>query len=44
MTGSSILSVVQYCCLQAISKKAVINNDAIIEAIRREYLKEGKIW
>lgn len=44
MTGSSILSVVQYCCLQAISNIAIITNDAIIDGIRREYVKEGKIW
>ena len=44
MTGSSILSVVQYCCLQAIAKKSAINNEMIIDAIKREYLKEGKIW
>ena len=44
MTGSSILSVVQYCCLKAIAKKSAINNEMIIDAIRREYLKEGKIW
>src|SRR5690349_7845574 len=44
MTGSSILSVVQYCCLQAISGKSDIDNEMIIEAVKREYLKEGKIW
>jgi SpoVK/Ycf46/Vps4 family AAA+-type ATPase len=44
VTGSSILSVVQYCCLQAISNKSGVDNDMIIEAVKREYLKEGKIW
>jgi DNA polymerase III delta prime subunit len=44
VTGSSILSVVQYCCLQAISKGSGIDNDMLIEAVKREYLKEGKIW
>jgi hypothetical protein len=44
LTGSSILSVVQYCCLQAIAENSAINNDMIINAIKREYLKEGKIW
>ncbi len=44
LTGSSILSVVQYCCLRAISNKAPISNDLIIDAIKREYVKEGKIF
>jgi DNA polymerase III delta prime subunit len=44
VTGSSVLSVVQYCCLQAIAKGSGIDNDMLIEAVKREYLKEGKIW
>jgi len=45
ITGSSILSIVEYCCLQVLAKKTThINNEMIISGIRREYTKEGKIW
>ena len=45
LTGSSIMSVVQYCCLQALAKdKTSVSNDMLLAGIRREYLKEGKMW
>ncbi len=44
LTGSSILSVVQYCCLNAIAENSSITNDLLTDAIKREYMKEGRIF
>jgi hypothetical protein len=45
LTGASIMSVVQYCCLQAISRNiSIVDNEMILTGIKREYNKEGKIW
>jgi SpoVK/Ycf46/Vps4 family AAA+-type ATPase len=45
LTGSSIMSVVQYACLSALGLNTnEINNEMILSGIRREYQKEGKIW
>jgi DNA polymerase III delta prime subunit len=43
MTGASILSVVQYASLRSYEQKIrVLQNDDIIEGIRREFMKEEK--
>jgi hypothetical protein len=45
VTGSDILNIVHYCCLQAISKKlTAIDHTLLIAGIRKEFLKEGRIW
>lgn len=45
LTGSAIMSVVQHACLLALSRKSnVITYEMVIAGIRREYMKEGKIW
>lgn len=44
LTGSEIMNVVQHCCLQVLqSGHAVINQEQIIKAIKREFSKSGKI-
>ena len=43
MSGSSIVNVVQYCCLQALGREAdVINQSDLLTGIKREFAKEGK--
>jgi hypothetical protein len=45
LTGASIMNVVQYCCLQALhNKNMTINEDTLLAGIKREFLKEGKVW
>jgi SpoVK/Ycf46/Vps4 family AAA+-type ATPase len=45
LTGAAILSVVQYCCLRAISgNSSLIDEAMLLEGIKREYDKAGKIW
>ncbi len=45
LTGSGIINVVQYSCLQAIAENAsFIDLNLLTSGIRKEYLKEGKIW
>jgi ATP-dependent 26S proteasome regulatory subunit len=44
LTGSDIMNVVQYCCLQALQySDAVIHQEDILNAIKREFSKSGKI-
>lgn len=45
ITGGSIINVVRYCSLLAITRtNYTINHQDIIEGIRREFLKEGKTF
>jgi AAA+ superfamily predicted ATPase len=44
LTGSDIMNVVQYCCLQALQHgDAAIDQQNILNAIKREFSKAGKI-
>lgn len=44
LAGGSILNVVQYCSIMAMSRgEKIIRNEDILEGIRRELLKEGKM-
>ncbi|PAX53013.1 ATP-binding protein [Brunnivagina elsteri] len=44
LTGSDIMNVVQYCCLQALQyRDTVIYQEDILNAIKREFSKSGKI-
>lgn len=44
LSGGAILNVVQYCSLQALGRgDSIIRNDDLIEGIRAEFRKEGKI-
>lgn len=44
LTGGSILNVVQYCSMLSMSRdERIIRNEDILEGIRREFMKEGKI-
>lgn len=43
LTGSNIINIVHFCCLEALENKTtVISKDQILAGIRRELLKEGK--
>lgn len=45
ITGASIMNVIQYCCLQALhEKQTAIGEEMLLAGIKREYLKEGKVW
>jgi ATP-dependent 26S proteasome regulatory subunit len=45
ITGASIMNVVQHCCLQAVHAKSMtITEDTLLAGIKREFLKEGKVW
>jgi len=44
LTGSNIVNVIQYCCLQMLAHDLkVLNKDLIISGIQRELYKENKI-
>jgi SpoVK/Ycf46/Vps4 family AAA+-type ATPase len=44
LTGSNIMNIVQYCCLQAIAQETnIITLDNLMAGIRREFAKENKI-
>lgn len=44
LSGSDIMNVVQYCCLQALQRESsMIELEDILEAIQREFSKLGKI-
>ena len=44
LSGGSIINVVQYCSVLAYSRKEnIIRKEDILEGIRREFLKEGKL-
>jgi hypothetical protein len=45
LTGASIMNVMQYCCLQALHLKSnEVTEDMLLAGIKREFLKEGKVW
>lgn len=45
ITGGNIINVVQYACIDAISRKSeTIRKEAILKGIQREVEKEGKIY
>ncbi|WP_205589864.1 ATP-binding protein [Mucilaginibacter celer] len=45
LSGSGILNVVQFACLQMLARKeAKISNELILEGIEREYTKENRVW
>jgi hypothetical protein len=45
ITGAGIVNVVQYCCLDALSKSSgEISVDQLKSGIEREYQKEGKVF
>lgn len=45
ITGAGIVNVVQYCCLESLSKKSnEISIEQIKNGVEREYLKEGKVF
>ncbi len=44
LTGAHIMNIVQFACLQALSRnEKQISNGDILEGIRKEYIKEGKL-
>ena len=44
LTGSNIVNVVHYCCLQALAANTnIISYDNLITGIKREYVKENKM-
>jgi hypothetical protein len=44
LTGANIVNIVQYICLQVLSRNEhTVDNDLLLEGIKREYQKEGKI-
>ncbi len=45
LTGSSIMNVIHFACLQTLSQQSnEITNETLLSGIRKEYLKEGKMW
>jgi DNA polymerase III delta prime subunit len=45
LSGSEIMNVIYSSCLQALSLKSdKLTSETILNGIRKEYLKEGKIW
>ena len=45
LSGSGILNVVQFACLQMLSRRAThVTHDIVLEGIEREYNKENKVW
>ncbi|SDD67891.1 AAA+-type ATPase, SpoVK/Ycf46/Vps4 family [Mucilaginibacter pineti] len=45
LSGSGILNVVQFACLQMLAKKAAhVTQEVILEGIEREYTKENRVW
>ena len=44
LSGGEIMNVVQYVCLQTLAKESkVITLDLLLEGVRREFEKEGRI-
>ncbi len=44
LSGAEIMNVVQYCCLQALERgEELISSPDILDGIKKEFLKEGKI-
>jgi hypothetical protein len=45
LSGSAILSVIQYASLQALNKSTtVLSKEALMEGIKREYEKEERVF
>ncbi|XHR98307.1 ATP-binding protein [Mucilaginibacter sp. UC70_90] len=45
LSGSGILNVVQFACLQMLARKeGRITSELILEGIEREYTKENRVW
>lgn len=45
LTGSNIINVVQYCCINLLAKgKTILSADEITAGIKREYAKEDKVF
>jgi len=45
LTGSNIVNIVHYCCLQALSNNTnVISADNLLSGINREFVKENKVF
>jgi len=45
LSGSGILNVVQFACLQMLARKeSRISSELILEGIEREYTKENRVW
>jgi AAA+ superfamily predicted ATPase len=44
LTGSNIVNIVHFCCLQALAAKtSLITHEILINGIQREYVKENKV-
>jgi hypothetical protein len=44
VTGANIVNIVQYACLTALdNEEATLTNESLITAIKREFLKEGRM-
>jgi ATP-dependent 26S proteasome regulatory subunit len=45
LSGSNIINVVHYCCLQALSANTnVITHENLLSGISREFVKEDKVF
>lgn len=45
LTGSGIMNVIHFACLQTLAKQtSLFTNEVLLSGIRKEYLKEGKMW
>lgn len=45
LSGAAIIHIIQYACLQALAQGGnTIHNEMLLSGIRKEYLKEGKVW
>lgn len=45
LSGSGIINVVQYCCLETLGRgESIVKLEDIMQGIRKEFLKEGKLF
>ena len=45
LSGSNIVNIVHYCCLQALDRNSnVITNENLLVGINREFVKENKMF
>ncbi len=45
LTGSNIINIIQYCSLKVLSQQSnVLTTEILIEGIKREYLKENRLF
>lgn len=45
LTGSNIINIIQYCSLQVLSRQSTtLTHEILLEGIRREYLKENRLF